>query len=264
MFVCVLLAHLIVWPSDAHARHLLRKGPVISDLTGNIARAAYSTPYSGCDDESCACGVPPELLQDLHGAPLAYVALNVQVRDMGCTTTPCMSKLRLVDRSACLNTRLPMQNTGMASRKLSRPIRASSKEIGMFNNGNNCGRWVEITYQESCVGDESAGASQPPVVCGVDAVFGDPRIYYAPDSKTGIKAYALVADGCADNTYWCDLHANPCNAYCLLRQLLQAHCSVSGYNVTPRPAHAVYWIRRTLPKDMASHMAPTTWRAEPT
>lgn len=223
MFQSVLLVLLVAGPSETHARHLLPKGPKIGDLLGNITRTAYLTPYSGCNGESCACGVPPELLQDEHGAPLAYAALNIQVRDM-VRVTPfdpgdtAGGEKHEFDVSGN-NILLPMQNTGMGSRQLSRPIRSPSKEMGMFNNGHNCGRWVEITYQDICVGDDSGAASQPPVICGVNAVIGDPRINYSPDSKTGIKAYALVADACADNTYWCDLHAT-------MQQILFAQLNV--------------------------------------
>lgn len=208
IFLCILISQFAGGPSEASARYALRRSPRITDLTGSVTRSAYSASSGGCAREGCACGVPPELLQDSLGSPLAYVSLNVQVRQMGplnaaaCNHTDLTLTDMLVGTDQVVDP-ASLQNTAMSSRKLSRPIPDTSESIGMFSNGQNCGRWVEITHGVKCMRGKTDPSRQPPVVCGVDASFGDPRFNYAADSKTGTKTYALVADGCSDDNFWC-------------------------------------------------------------
>lgn len=91
MSVCLLVVNLAGWPTAAQARHWLRKQPAVTDLTGSITRAAYSSWYDGCQDGSCACGIPSDLLKDLNGQAIPYVALNVQVRKVTFNASASMS-----------------------------------------------------------------------------------------------------------------------------------------------------------------------------
>jgi hypothetical protein len=111
----------------------------------------------------CGCGIPPELLEDSDGFPVPYVALNVQ-------------------------------NTGILDDALARPLKEGSDFMGMFNNGINCGRWIEITFMENCVGKGNSLVGEPPMVCGANAYNGDPLASFQPDQYTGTKVYAVVAD----------------------------------------------------------------------
>lgn len=95
-----------------------------------------------------------------------------------------------------------VQNTGMR-RKRPLSTNGAKGDTGMFDNGRNCGRWIEITLNENCVDGNSAALQKRPVVCGVDASLGNPRVNFAPDSTTGTRIYAIVADSCHDDTYWC-------------------------------------------------------------
>eukprot|EP00892_Ulva_mutabilis_P010148 jgi/Ulvmu1/7505/UM037_0049.1 len=170
LVVCVLVVQLMGGPTAAFARHWLRKEPAIQDLSGSMKRGGYSSWYQGCDDGGCACGIPAELLKDVRGHSIPYVALN-------------------------------FQNSGM-SPTLSHQLGPTS-EMGMFFNGRNCGRWIEITYQKRCGGGKSNVVGSLPTVCGVNALVGNPAVNYVADVHTGKKVYALVADSCSDNNYWC-------------------------------------------------------------
>jgi hypothetical protein len=145
--------------------------PPITDFTSSLPRQAFATYFDGCNSEGCGCGVPPELLSDAVGQPVPYVALNVQ-------------------------------NTPIDVAKLSRPIPQISPERGMYNNGENCGRWVEIIYRENCVGHGHDVHSSTPIVCGVNALAGNPFANYAKTPLSGTTIYAVVADSCQDNNYW--------------------------------------------------------------
>jgi hypothetical protein len=157
--------------SSAVAGRRLLLNPPIKDLSSSTLRDAYATWFDGCYVEGCGCGVPPELLVDLEGNRVPYVALNVQ-------------------------------NSDIYSGKLSRPINDKAT-LGLYNNGKNCGRWIEITYGENCVNHGHEVKANPPIVCGVNAFTGSPLQNFQKDGKTGTKAYAVVADSCQDGNFWC-------------------------------------------------------------
>ena len=73
----------------------------------------------------------------------------------------------------------------------------------LWETCRNCGRFIEITFGPNCVGNGNAPFTEPPVVCGVNAFAADPLQNYRPDQYTGKKVYAVVADSCQDNNYWC-------------------------------------------------------------
>lgn len=142
--------------------------PPIQDFSSvSLLRESYSTWFDGCGQQACGCGVPPELLKDENGKTVYHVALNVQ-------------------------------NTAINSPHLQRPVPAAqSDEMGLWENGKNCGRWVEIEFQEDCLG-LGLTASNPPDVCGVNPFFENPleQPEFKSDGLTGTKMYAVVADSC--------------------------------------------------------------------
>jgi hypothetical protein len=143
---------------------------------GTSLRSSFATWFDGCGARACACGVPPHLLVDAAGATIPHVALNVQ-------------------------------NTPTSAPHLARPISDALQQqgkVGMYMNGANCGRWVEITLQGDCIG-RTTTASSPPSVCDVNPLTVDPlqSPYYANDTLTGRTVYAVVADSCHDGSFWC-------------------------------------------------------------
>ena len=97
---------------------------------------------------------------------------------------------------------LNVQNTAVRDEKLPRPLEEGDARMGLYLNGRNCGRWVEITFGPNCVGHGNDAFSEPPLVCGRDALAGDPLVNFEEDALTGMKVYAVVADSCQDNNYW--------------------------------------------------------------
>eukprot|EP00892_Ulva_mutabilis_P005709 jgi/Ulvmu1/350/UM001_0355.1 len=188
---------LLAWPyvaaQDRDFGLLLEVPPPITDFESTSkVRDSYSTWFDGCGQQACACGVPPELLRDENGQTVYHVALNVQ-------------------------------NTAMLDPHLKRPVPADQiDEMGMWRNGKNCGRWVEITFNEDCLG-LGLTASNPPDVCGVNPFLQNPlsEPRYSDDQYSGTKMYAVVADSCQDGNLWCrndvyhlDLQVDLVNDFC--------------------------------------------------
>src|SRR3984893_2179061 len=42
-----------------------------------------------------------------------------------------------------------------------RPLPAGDPKIGMWNNGHNCGRWVQVTISDFCTGTNDGAQNQP-------------------------------------------------------------------------------------------------------
>lgn len=148
------------------------QSPPIDEFTEPGSVLAFTTFFDGCAAEGCGCGIPPALLKDKAGAPIPYVALNVQ-------------------------------NTPIHDGPLTRPLPDDSPQKGMYDNGLNCGRWIKITFLEDCVGYGNDAHSEPPSLCGVNPNEENPLVNYGPDQWTGTEVYAVVADSCQDNNYWC-------------------------------------------------------------
>ncbi|MBF0442147.1 MAG: hypothetical protein HQK54_09595, partial [Oligoflexales bacterium] len=102
------------------------------------------------------CGVPQQNVESQH-----YVALNVQ-------DTP-----------------------GVYNEYLTRPITEKGK-LGLFANGLNCGRWVEVTIGDECVGGNNAGT--PGAGC---------EGKWVGDEYNGAKLAMVVTDSCHDGNRWC-------------------------------------------------------------
>lgn len=128
--------------------------PAIDDFQSDTLRSSYGTWFEGCASEGCGCGIPPGLLVDSQGKPVPYVALNVQ-------------------------------NTGIRDEKLERPLKDDSL-LGMFANGQNCGRWIEIEFQQNCEGYGADAHIDPPDICGVNPYEEDVMTNFQDDKWTGL------------------------------------------------------------------------------
>jgi len=75
-----------------------------------------------------------------------------------------------------------------------RPIPdAQASKIGMWNNGHNCGRWVQVTVGDFCTGTNDGAPNQ--AFCRNGS--------YTPDAYNGATLTMLVADSCGDSNAWC-------------------------------------------------------------
>ncbi len=92
-----------------------------------------------------------------------------------------------------------------------RPVPASlASKIGMWNNGLNCGRWVQVTIGDYCTGTNDGAQNQ--AFCRNGSWVGD--------AYNGATLTMLVADSCADSNAWCrddpyhlDLHKDSLNRF---------------------------------------------------
>ena len=75
-----------------------------------------------------------------------------------------------------------------------RPIPASDAgKIGMWNNGLNCGRWVQVSIGDFCTGTNDGAPNEP--FCRNGA--------WESDAYNGDTLTMLVADSCGDSNAWC-------------------------------------------------------------
>ncbi|MBF0443082.1 MAG: hypothetical protein HQK54_14335, partial [Oligoflexales bacterium] len=116
-----------------------------------IVDTAYGTFFDGMGKPVGGCGVPEEFMVDENGKPLPFIALNVQ-------------------------------NTPMRGTMLPRPIRDPSK-IGLFNNGKNCGRWVEIKIGNDC--STSSHIAHEGKICLQPNGESGPEFYDKQDNVNG-------------------------------------------------------------------------------
>jgi hypothetical protein len=75
-----------------------------------------------------------------------------------------------------------------------RPIPASmADKIGLWNNGLNCGRYVQVTIGDNCTGINDGAPNQP--FCRNGSWVGD--------GYNGATLTMIVADSCGDANAWC-------------------------------------------------------------
>jgi hypothetical protein len=94
-----------------------------------------------------------------------------------------------------------------------RPIPASDASImGMFDNGLNCGRYVQVTIGDYCTGTNDGAQNEP--FCRNGS--------WVADQYNGATLTFVVADSCADSNAWCrddpyhvDLAQNSLNDFVL-------------------------------------------------
>lgn len=129
----------------------------------------YGTDFEKLGEPYGGCGVPESLLFDENGKKLPYIALNVQ-------------------------------NTSIEEQVLPRPIKDASK-VGLYNNGKNCGRWIEITVGNDCR-NATQHAHEGKICVQADGRYG-PEFYTTKDQMNGKVLYGVIADSCQDPNYWC-------------------------------------------------------------
>ncbi len=75
-----------------------------------------------------------------------------------------------------------------------RPMPASlGSKIGIWDNGLNCGRWVQVTIGNYCTGTNDGAPNQP--FCRNGS--------WVSDQYNGATLTMLVADSCGDGNAWC-------------------------------------------------------------
>jgi hypothetical protein len=119
-----------------------------------------ATHFGGTGNNAGGCGVPGNI-QDTQN----YVALNVQ------------------------------NDPGNYTLTLARPIVAPYLgDIGLFNNGLNCGRYLHVTMGNACEGTNDGTADEP--FCRDDADW-------VADQFNGAELDMVVQDSCQDGNSWC-------------------------------------------------------------
>jgi hypothetical protein len=89
---------------------------------------------------------------------------------------------------------LNVQNSPGVYTNLPRPIPAvDASEIGMFDNGLNCGRWVQVTIGNYCTGTNDGAQNEP--FCRDGS--------WVSDQYNGATLDMVVADSCDDGNAWC-------------------------------------------------------------
>ncbi len=74
-----------------------------------------------------------------------------------------------------------------------RPMPNGDPKIGMWNNGHNCGRWVQVTIGDYCTGVNDGAPNQPFCKNGG----------WITDEYNGATLNMIVADSCGDGNAWC-------------------------------------------------------------
>jgi expansin (peptidoglycan-binding protein) len=75
-----------------------------------------------------------------------------------------------------------------------RPIPSSlADKIGLFDNGLNCGRYVQVTISDNCTGVNDGAPNQP--FCRNGS--------FVADTYNGATLPMVVADSCGDSNAWC-------------------------------------------------------------
>jgi len=119
-----------------------------------------STWFTGLGGPYGGCGVPQANLDSQN-----FIALNVQ------------------------------NDPGNYSLELTRPISSQyASDIGLWNNGLNCGRWVHVVMGDNCEGTNDGNQYLP---------FCRGGLGWVSDQFTGASLDMVVADSCQDGNAWC-------------------------------------------------------------
>ena len=176
--------------------------PSPETYTGN------STWFSALGTPYGGCGVPQQYLDSQN-----FVALNVQ------------------------------NDPGNYSLFLSRPIASQyASEIGLWDNGANCGRWVHVTIGDFCEGVNDGEQDEP---------FCHGGTGWVADQFTGAELDLVVADSCQDGNAWCrddPYHLDQAEA--ALNQYVLNGTTVGDMNPTYWNNRQIHW-NFELPPDYA-------------
>ena len=121
-------------------------------------RQAMATHFDGMGDPYGGCGVPQSIVETSN-----FAALNVQ-------NTP-----------------------NNYSSYLQRPI-TQSASVGEFNNGLNCGRWIQVTLGNFCQGGSNSGTVNTQFCAGGQ---------WVSNGFSGSTLPMLISDSCQDGNRWC-------------------------------------------------------------
>jgi hypothetical protein len=132
----------------------------VTNTPPNPTYTGNATHFDGLGSPFGGCGLPQSALDSQN-----FVALNVQ-------NTP-----------------------GNYSTSLPRPIPAQyASEIGFFDNGLNCGRWVHVVIGNYCTGTNDGAPGQ---------AFCRGGQGWVADQYNGAALDMIVADSCQDGNAWC-------------------------------------------------------------
>jgi hypothetical protein len=137
---------------------LLAVGAPASAASGILADTGNATFFDGLGQPYGGCGLPQTALESQD-----FVALNVYntPRDYNFYPRP-----------------LPPSQAG---------------KIGLWDNGHNCGRWVQVSMGDFCTGTNDGAPNQP--FCRNGS--------WVADGYNGATLTMLVADSCGDSNAWC-------------------------------------------------------------
>ncbi len=163
-------------------------------LSDNRIREGAATHFQVLGDPYGACGVPQAVL-DYDGQDSALVGLDE-------------------NNFVALNVfNEPGSYHKSPGDYGSRPLDANDPYLGMYNNGFNCGRWIEITLGDECDSQYGNSGAEGTTICNNNTGW------YS-DDKNGSKMYAIVTDQCSDGNVWCrdskyhvDIHTESLNAF---------------------------------------------------
>ncbi|MBN1170775.1 MAG: cellulose binding domain-containing protein, partial [Micromonosporaceae bacterium] len=122
-----------------------------------------------------------------------------------------------------------------------RPMPEGDPKIGMYDNGHNCGRWVQVTIGDFCTGTNDGDITQPFCRGGE----------WVADEFNGATLKMLVEDSCGDDNAWCrndpyhiDLHDQSLDQFAkdgkLVGNLLPDHWNNRhvSWEFIPAPAYS--------------------------
>ncbi len=148
------IAHINGLTSNAVPFTVTATTPSPEVYTGN------STWFSGLGGPYGGCGVPQANVDSQN-----FIALNVQ------------------------------NDPGNYTLELTRPISSQfAADIGLWNNGLNCGRWVHVVMGSNCNGMNDGNEDLP---------FCRGGLGWVPDQFNGADLDLVVADSCQDGNAWC-------------------------------------------------------------
>ncbi len=129
-------------------------------------KSAVATHFEAFGQPYGGCGVPQGMLETQH-----FVALNVYDA--------------------------PNNYHDFWSRPL---VGADVQHMGEFDNGRNCGRWVEVTLSDDCNGMNDGAEDEE--FCRKGEWQTDDSGWFE-DKYNGAKLMMLIADSCGDGNGWC-------------------------------------------------------------
>jgi hypothetical protein len=144
---------------------------------------------------ACACLVlagVPALARNVGGTPTPVTGNATWFTGLGSPYGGCGLPQANLDSQNFLA--LNVQNSPGDYTNLPRPIPAAdASEIGMFDNGLNCGRWVQVTIGNYCTGTNDGAPNEP--FCRNGS--------WVADAYNGATLDMVVADSCDDGNAWC-------------------------------------------------------------